>query len=277
MNGTKKSIAVIGVVLMSLVFSTGAFAFGTVSGSGEISTITKEFTAIDELSLKGISDFTIVKSDTSMVSITGDQVFVDMVNLEETNGYLFIESNVKYPVSVVVSTSALESLLLSKASTGAIEGEFEMDSLTISLTNKSSLTALDVITTGELYVYARAHTELTAEVYTRLLSVDSMGNSKMAISGEAKQFNADFTNGSGVFDDLNVQYADIQVSGTASIDAVFPGNSIATVKASNDSAVSLDMNGILKAQMSGDSTMEYAGNIEWMGKIVSDDAKVTSL
>ncbi|MBF9017544.1 MULTISPECIES: GIN domain-containing protein [unclassified Oceanispirochaeta] len=277
MNVTKKSIAVIGIVLMSLVFSTGAFAFGTVPGSGQTATITKEFTAINELSLKGISDFTIVESDSAMVSITGDKTYVEMVNLEGTEGYLYIESNVKYPVSVVVSTSSLESLVLSKASAGSIEGKFDLDSLSISLVSKSSLTAADALTANELSIYAGAYTKLNAEVYTKLLTVDSLGNSAVVLTGEAEQFNVDFTQGTGVFNNLNVQYANINVSGESSVDAVFPGNSITTVNASSDSAVSLDMNGILKAHMSGDSTLEYAGNIEWVGRIVADDAEVSTL
>jgi putative autotransporter adhesin-like protein len=262
---------------MSLVFSTGAFAFGTVRGSGNTATINKEFSAIDELTLKGISDFTIVKSDTTMISITGDQTFIDMVNLQDKDGYLYIESNVKYPVSVVVSTPSLESLILSKGSKGALEGEFNMDSLSISLTNKSSLTVADALTASEISVYAGVNTELTGEVYTKLLTVDSLGTSKVALSGEAEQFKADFTQGAGVFNNLNVQYADINVRGESTVDAVFPGNSITTVTASSDSAVSLDMNGILKVNMSGDSTLEYAGNIEWVGRIVSGDAEVSSL
>jgi hypothetical protein len=277
MNITKKSIAVVGVVLMSLVFSTGAFAYGRVSESGQTTTLTKEFTEINELTLKGISDFTIVKSDSPTVSITGDKAYVEMVNLEEADGYLYVESNVKYPVSIVVSTSSLKSLVLSKASVGTIEGEFNTESLTISLTNKSSLTAKEALIANELTIYAGAHTALNAEVHTQLLTVDSMGNSEVDLRGEAEQFNANFTQGSGAFNILNVQYANINAGGTSSVAAVFPGNSITTVRGSRGSAVSLDMNGILRANMSGDSTLEYAGNIEWLGKTVTDDAVVSSL
>ncbi|QEN08756.1 hypothetical protein EXM22_12440 [Oceanispirochaeta crateris] len=277
MNMTKKSISVIGIALMSLVFSTGAFAFGTVTGSGQTKTLNKEFTSIEELALKGISDFTIVKSDTAQVSITGDKSFVDMVDMEETDGYLYLESNAKYPVSVVISTPSLESLFLTKASMGTIEGDFNLDSLSISLMNRSALNVSDTLAVNELTVYAGAYTELTAEVNTKLLTVDSMGNSEVTISGEAKQFNANFTQGSGIFNNLNVQYADINATGNSSIDAVFPGNSITSVRASNDGAVSLDMNGILNARMSGDSTLAYTGNIDWVGKQVSDDAAISSL
>ncbi|MDC7241139.1 MAG: DUF2807 domain-containing protein [Spirochaetales bacterium] len=277
MNVSKKSITTLAIGLLSLILIPSVFAFGSLKSSGEITEMEKEFSSITDLTLRGISDFRIIQSDSASVTLKGDKTFVEALEMDGSDGYLYIESNVDYPVEVVVATPDLTSLVLSHESKGTISGDFHAESLYISMTSKSSLKASSVLNADEINVYAGNNTFLEAEVQAKALNVSSPGKSAIMLSGEAEKLTAVFNQGQADFNGLHVQKADLSASGSAVINASFPGNSITRVDASSDSSVVLNLNGILSVDASNDSTVKYSGNIEWAGKTTRDDAVLSGL
>lgn len=256
----KRITTVLSALLMSFVLAGGVFASE------------KSFSSIEELTLKGITDFRIEKAGKASVSISGDERGVTM---QSEAGYLYIEAD--SPVQVVIRTPELNSLVLADRSAGTMEGSFEADSFSLSLTGSSKLNITGTVKAEAIKVHAGNNSVLEGTVDAMMLLYNSTSASDVTLRGEARNLRADMSMGHVYFDELNVQNAEIAVSGRAVMEADFPGNSDVQATVDGHGSVSLDMNGLLSARATGDGAISYTGNIEWVGKYRGVDASISRM
>jgi len=265
----KKTIA-LAVLAAALVFNVSAQGGQDVDPAGVQGEISMELSDFDDLTVEGISSFSIVQGEEYSVVLKGDRSYVESVVVGETENCLLLRSTEKAPVDALITVPGLSSLIVTDHSAGTISGYASSEALSVNVLKGSTLTAAGTLDVPRVAIYTGKNGRFEGAVQTEILGVDTSADGEVALSGRADDFSAVLKAASvGDFRDLSVQTSRIISSGSSSVEAEFPGNSNTTLTASGSSSVSLTMNGPLRATLSGDSTLKYSGEIIWMEKKIN--------
>lgn len=267
----KKTMAT-AALAVSMVFSLAANGQQDtqLAASGINTIVNKEFSSIDEISLAGISDFTIVEGENCTLELKGDQVFVESVSLNYDEGFLKVHSDSDRPVSINITVPSLVSLSLSEGSIGTLAmGELE-ESFTMYMTKDSSLVLNSDLKAPELMFYV-SESHIDGVIDTAVMELQGISGADIDLSGYSHELEIElFTDSIALLDGLNVDMASIKTSQSAVLEANFPGMSKVDVDTHGSSSVNLSMNGILSANVLADSSLVYSGDVNWVGKYVAD-------
>jgi hypothetical protein len=275
-DSLKKSIA--GLLVASCV-TMGAFASGQseIAASGNMGSIAQGYELIDDITVKGISDFTMVQGDSYSISVEGDQAYLETLGLSNEDGFLQIDGSNAGALSVVITTPSFATLFLDNVSEGEISGFTSKSDLLIKLNGFSDLVVKELLNAPNVRIIANSKSSIEGEIETSSLDVRTTGSATATLKGVTELFNVNMSQKStGNFDGLHVQKAEVFTRNDATISAAIPGMSLVKVTTTNDSSVDLAMNGVLTANVRGDSSLAYSGNIRWAGQDVDEDASITA-
>jgi hypothetical protein len=267
-------------LLVASCMTMGAFASGQadsrVTASGDMGTIVQGYDTIGDIMVKGISDLYIVQGDTASITINGDQAYLDALDFSNDNGFLQINGNNAGDMDVTITTPGLSDLALSDVEDGTLSAFDSKSDVIINLRGESSLVLEDTLQTPNLRISTSSKSTLEGKVATSELNVRSTGSSSVTLDGEADLFDAQLSQYSnGDFSGLNIQKGNVLTRNNAELNADFPGLSIVSVVTANDSEIELAMNGVLSADLRGDSSLSYSGHVKWDDKDVDDDATLS--
>lgn len=272
----KKAIA--GILFAACVL-TGVFASGQndIVASGKIGTYNQNYESIEDIAISGIGNFSIEQGDVASIVVTGDEAYLDSLILTNENGFLKVFSENAEDLDVVITTPNMSSVFLSDSSVGTLSGFTSNSAVLFELTRDSDLTLKGTLTAPEISFYTNSHSTVEGTVNTKSLNAQTWGFSEINTTGIAGLFTVNMMQQSeGHFDGLHIQKANLIVKNDASLSAVFPGISHIDVFSSGEGAVELNMNGVLKANILGESSLTYSGDIQWLNKKVDDDASITA-
>lgn len=279
MKGSESMKKVLTGMMVAACVTTGVFASGQseIVATGTETAIVKDFTSIEDILISGIHHFTIEQGESAGISVKGDSAFLDSMMLSNNDGFLEVVADGDNAIEVVITTPFFSSLLISDGSVGNIEGFDLNTSVFIRVAKNSILQMDDTFTAQKMTVKTSHNGQISGSVDTKILDVNTMSTSVINLSGSTDEFIA-LINGfsAGNFDNLHVQNADVSVKNEATVSAEFPGISNVNLYANGESDVTLAMNGALTANIDGESTVSYSGNVHWIGKSVDEDATLTA-
>lgn len=272
----KKTIA--GLLIASSM-TMGAFASGQteVAPSGTTGTKTQAYENIDDIMVKGISDFTIVQGNTATIEVNGDQAYLDSLNLSNEDGFLQVNGEKAGDLNVVITTPSFSSLLLNNVTEGAMSGFTSQSGIDISLNGDTDFALKNTISAPKIKFFVSSKSHVEGNIETSFLDVRTTGKSTVSLSGITDMLNVNMSNNStGNFNGLHIQEGDIFTRNDASISAALPGISMVKVETTGDSSVDLKMNGVLTAYARNDSSLTYSGDIRWAGQDTDDDGSISA-
>ena len=273
MNGSSKikQFAVSTVLAVGMTFSLAAGGQKDITPAGTDAILTADYKSIQDITLDGIASYTIKEGSSFSLEIKGDKAFVDAVSVENNNSYLKVVAHADRPVDVTITAPFLESLNISGGSEGTMAG-YDMDrALALYVSDDSSLTIQGELATPELYLFAFG-SELKGSVKTHFLILEAHGDADVTLSGSATVLNTVLvSNSNTVLDGLSIKDADLKLENSAVLTADFLGVSNVKIDAFANSSIKLAMDGILSADIFGDSALIYSGDVTWAGKHVADN------
>ena len=273
MNGSTKikQFIVFTVLAVGMTFSLAAGGQQDMDPAGTDATLSADYKSIRDITLDGIASYTIQEGNSFSLEITGDKAFVDAVSIEETNGYLKVVSHIDRPVDAIITAPFFESLNISGGSEGTMAG-YDMDrGLALYVSGDSSLAIQGELTTPELSLFAFG-SELKGSVETNLLILEAHGDADVTLCGSATALKTVLvSNSNTVLDGFSVQNANLKLKSSAALTADFPGVSNVTIDTFANSSINLVMDGILSADVFGDSALIYSGDVIWAGRHVADN------
>ncbi|OQY35689.1 MAG: hypothetical protein B6241_00415 [Spirochaetaceae bacterium 4572_59] len=269
---TLRKVMATALLSISMVFSLAASGQqeSNVTASGTDTVVNKEFSSINEISLVGISDFTVEEGENCTLQLKGDQAYVEAVSLNNDNGFLEIQSDSDMPVTVNITVPSLVSLFLSEGTSGTFAmGDME-DSFTLYVIKDSSLAIESDLNAPELMFYV-SESHVDGVINTNVMKIKGLSAANIDLTGYSHDLEFElFTDSVALLDGLNVDTAKINTSQSAVLEADFPGMSKVDVETHGSSSVILSMNGILSADVLADSSLVYSGDVNWVGKHVAD-------
>lgn len=267
-----------GLIAASCI-TTGAFASGQsdIAASGSQGTIEQAYENIVDIMISDISDFTIVQGNAAAITVNGDQAYIDSLDLTNVDGYLQINGEGSENLDLVITTPSFSSLFLNDVTNGEMSGFDSKSDVLIKLSGDTDLAMKETLNAPNVRIIASSKSSLEGEVATSSLDVRTSGASDVVLSGITEMFNVNMSQTStGNFDGLQLQKGDLFTRNDAAISAVIPGISLVKVVTTNDSSVNLTMNGILRADARGDSSLTYSGDIRWAGQDIDEDASISA-
>lgn len=212
------------LLVSALLAACGGFSFGRVIGSGNLVTRDLAFEDFDRLEVGSAFEVDVVQDEAYSVSVTADDNVIDRVNVTKRGQTLQIGlqpgSYGSTSLSAEIHMPSLRGLLLSGASDGTVTGFSSEDDVEFRLSGASNLSG----------------------------NVEA-GDTRMIVSG------ASSVTLSGAAANLV-----LEASGASDVDLEEMPVNDAEVKLSGASEAIVNAGGTLDADLSGASTLQYAGS-----------------
>lgn len=160
-------------------------ASGSTSNRSE-SNQTFDYSDFNEIDISGVYDIDIEQSDVFEMTISGDENYIDQLDIEQIEDQLIIHHDWdlmdifenRNAVNVVIKMPILESLEINGSSKSRIEG-FNQNRLDVSITGENEITMIDII--------------------LKEIDIDLAGASRLTIKGSAEKMSADISGASKLF------------------------------------------------------------------------------
>ena len=224
------------LIIVVAVVVVGAVAIYVLFGPGELVTEEMEHSGFTVVDASSAFQVEITQSSSYSVVITADKAIFDEINVSKTGKTLIIDVEAKlnrsYVLKAEITMPNLDELALSGASKGKIEG-FSSSNTFVTRVSGASRLEIQNMNVGNVEIELSGASELIAE---------GSGNDLTSIVDGASDL--DLTN-------FPVNDADFIVSGA--------------------SDVTINLDGILNANLSGASTLQYIGD-PTMGDIETSGA-----
>lgn len=257
--------------MIKKLFVTAALTAGmTLSLAAQDSSVVKEFTSFNDISIKGVSSFSIIEGDNYSLEITGDKANVDAVVVSNEEGFLQLTSDAERTVDLIIMAPSFKTLAIAENSYGSITSFNLENTLALYLSDDSALNIKGELKAPQIEVMA-SKSKLNGAVNTGLMMVTTYSKADLDLNGTASALNVEMHgNSTASFENLFVSNAKIDTQQTASMTADFPGYTKVAVDTSGESTVTLNMTGLLSAKVLSDSSLIYSGDVNWMTKYVSN-------
>lgn len=239
----KKVVMLMVAVLLLSCLAAGCY--GAVRGSGNLETRDFDYSNFTRIEVGNAFEVKVVRSDSFGISITMDDNLFDYLNVSRSGETLKIKLKsgygyVSHTAIAEITMPELRKLDFSGATDGTVSGFNSAQDLAVGLSGASSLEMLSMAAADvdfELSGASHLTGGITTDGYVRF---NISGASSVVLSGSADDLDADVSGASSLaLDDFPVSNASIEMSGASS------------------GTVNLD--GILDANLSGASHLYYIG------------------
>lgn len=218
------------VALLALITSSCSAQWGNkIKGNGNIKTVERSTTDYDKIAISGFFDVDLVEGNEGDITITGEENLLDYIITEVEKGKLII----KIEKGVNLQPSKWKNAIRITVPVESIDG--------VSLSGSGDIVAKKTIKTTNFETSMSGSGDITLMIEAQSISASMSGSGDIKLSGSTKDFEVSIS-GSGDIEafDLDADYVEATVSGSANIDVTAHKS--------------------IKARVSGSGDINYKGN-----------------
>ncbi|UCG54849.1 MAG: DUF2807 domain-containing protein [Dehalococcoidia bacterium] len=239
----KRTMILMAVVSMVILMAVGCF--GIIRGSGDLETGYFDYSDFTSIEVGNAFEVQVVQSDSFNIAITMDDNLFDYLNISMSGETLEIRlessySYFSYTNRVEITMPELRKLVFSGATSGMVNGFDCAQPLDIELSGAGSLEMSDMVAVDVDFEISGASSLNGSIMVKGGIRFNISGASSVILSGSADDLAADVSGASGL---------DLEDFPVGDVDVTFSGASNGTV----------NLEGTLKADLSGASHLQYIG------------------
>jgi len=210
----------------------------------------KDFINFNQLDISSAFVVKITQSDVYSISVTADEDLIELVSVTQEGDKVKIFLNPRHiftdftmgdkTLRAEITMPALDSLVLSGASTGTIKGFNSINNFNLVVSGASSLNGVDIVTGDAVFEISGA-SKVGGNLSAGNLDIEVSGASSLDLAGQARNIN-------------------LVVSGASRVDLTDMALRDGDVTLSGASEATLNVSGELDIELSGASRLFFYGN-----------------
>jgi hypothetical protein len=256
-----RSLALAAIVLLTLGSATACTK--GIRGSGKVVEDVRQLSGFTSIRVKSSADVEIRQSTRDSVTVVTDDNIAPIIETRVIGQSLEVDTHKSYStrrgVRVIVEVKSLNAVYSDASGDVKLQGPFNVDALTITLSGSGDLQASDTVTANNLKVRLRGSGDVAFDqVNAKVLDLDISGSGDFIARGK-------------------VNKQTIAIGGSGDVNAGgLEGESVSvTVSGSGD--VRVWATTALNAEVRGSGDIVYRGNPATLSKSVSGSGDITSL